>query len=94
MLALGPGYGLDLHAAAWALHAAHGIDQYHCIAPDRDKLEAACRELVVARGRALAARASRLRALAGPDIDLDGLGGCVQPRGVIHEPRESVTVIE
>ena len=94
VLAHGPRYRLDLHAALATLHASHGIQQMHRIAPDRDELEAPHGQYVIS-GRALAAaRAVRLGASARPNIDLDGAGGLHQPHGGIDEPREVVTGIE
>ena len=40
VLAHRPGHRLDQHAAPATLHAPHGIQQHHGIAPDRDELKA------------------------------------------------------
>ena len=55
VLAVGPRQRFDLHAAVTTVNAAHGIEEEHGKAPDRNKLEATLRERIVAAAGSVAA---------------------------------------
>src|SRR5690606_40098487 len=94
VLAQRPGHLLDLHPAAPALDTAHCVEQHHGETPDRNKLETALRQLIVAGRRTTAARAACLGAAPWAHIDLDGLGGFVEPRTLVDESGKVVTGVE
>src|SRR6185503_8503760 len=76
----GPGHLLDFDATSRAPHAPHAVEQFDREAPYRDELEAAQRQLIVARCRLRAARAVGLRPDPRTHLDLDGLARLDQPR--------------
>ena len=88
VLAGGPREGLDPHAAAWAGHAAHRVEEGHGDVPQGHEVEAPDRLRVVARGPALALRAPRAGPGAGPYPDLDA-----QPR-VLHQPHRRKEIVQ
>jgi len=94
VLARGPGHRLDLDPAAWAVDAAHGVPQQHRIAPGRDKLEPPRRQLIVARRRRLATRAPGFGTRARTHVDLDGLGGGIEPGRVVDESGKVMAIVE
>jgi hypothetical protein len=88
MLAVGPRDVLHPHTAARALHPAQCVQKEHSDAPQGHELEAAQAQAAVGRTRAPAAGASRARALAGPQLDLQPESPRVlqESHGVVHEP--------
>ena len=94
MFARAPGNFLDLDPTAPTSHPPHGIEEDDGEAPDRDKLEAARRHLVVATGRFMTPRTTRFGPLPGANINLNPVGVGAQASSGIDEAREMVTGIE
>ena len=88
VLALGPGNGLDSHAASATLHAVSGVQKEDGEAPQGHELEAPRRQRVVARAGLLTPRAAR--PAMGPraqfDLEVQPSGLFAEPDGTVHEP--------
>src|SRR5262249_11000874 len=92
--AVAPGHFLDDHGgAAAAVHAPHGIQQENKKSPERNELKAPLSELVVTRGRLMAARTDGGRAPARPYRYFDTLVVQTEAGVLIDKSPEVVAAI-
>lgn len=94
MLADGPRYRFNLHAALTAIDTTHRIQQNDGEAPDRNELEATLRERIVASAGLVAARANCFGSLTWAHVNLNGLRPFAQSRSFINETGKMMTGIE
>jgi len=73
---------LDDDAAGRALHPPHAVQHHHQEAPHGDEREPPLREMIVARGRLLAAGAPRSGPPPREDLDADGGPVSAASRGI------------
>ena len=93
-LAIGPGdFFDDDGAAAAAIDAPHGVQQENEKSPERDELEAAFGELIVAGRRLMAARADGGRTLARPHGHFDALVVRTECGAMIDKSPEAVAAV-
>jgi hypothetical protein len=71
MLTIAPGNLLDHHTTIPAIYTSHAIEQENQKAPQRNELKAPLGKMIVTRGRLVAPRADRCRALPRPDVHFD-----------------------
>ena len=76
-----------------AIDAAHGIKQKNQKAPKRNELETALGELIVSRGRLMAARTNRRRTFARTHRDLNTLVIGAETGLLVNESRKAVTAV-
>ena len=94
VLADAPGDLFDFDAALATLDAPHAVVERDRISPDRDEFKMSLRQLIVASGRFVAARAPRPGTGPRSDIDLDGPGLFVQAGRAIDKPWKPMAGIE
>lgn len=95
VLADRPRHLFDMRTAAgFAIDPPHLVNQLHRETPERDEIEAAHAEVIVAAPRPMAARAHRLGAAPRPHVDFDRPLVAAQPRLRVDEARNVVAVVE
>lgn len=93
-LAIAPGHFLDDDGLTTAaIDATHGIKQKNQKAPKRNELETALGELIVSRGRLMAARTNRRRTFARTHRDLNTLVIGAETGLLVDESRKAVTAV-
>src|SRR5438067_13023092 len=93
-LAIAPGHFLNDDCLTMAaIDATHGIKQKNQKAPKGNELETALGELIVSRGRLVAARTDRRRTFARTHRDLNTLMIGAETGLLVNKPRKAVAAV-
>src|ERR1019366_8979949 len=93
VLAVGPRHLFDDDATAGTFHPPHGVQQEDQESPDRDELESALGQMIVATSGLQAARANSGGTRPRPNAHFDGGSVGAEPRVFINESWRTMALV-